>query len=549
MSLIPSNPMHNHSLRSCQTAFRSVIARALGLTRKPSRLMACSAGLSLAFASLLVHPVHAAGIASTDGPSLLVRFDDPEPTPEPEPQPEPQPEPTPEPQPEPEKQPDQPPTPEDPEAKPEARPEAEAKSEPEAEPEAAPAELPDEAYDYLAIINGRVHTVSGPVLHGATVLIHKGKIERVGHNITLPEKTKVIDAAGQFVYPGLVAAESQGIVGTGNVRDSTNIFNLNMQLALSAGITTLMSGDTIAKNTYGTLEGMTLSGKSFERISYSARNATRKREFIASLDAARQFQRDLEAYREERAQNPDTTKTEPRRNDLPRPVQSALRLIQGEATAMAFADQTAELIELAELADRYNFKLLIRGAREGWTIPGHLSRAKVDVIVQTRTRVESDDRTSRPTGSNIQTPAILNDHGVTVAVIPFGTPMMGGGGSGIATWGLIGRDLLNLNMAAAFAVRGGMTNDDAIRTITLNAAKILGVDHRVGSIEPGKDADLVITSGDLLSYTTIVRKTIVNGEILYDQQRDGLFSHVRSAEGGGNEPYTEQWPRRLGESW
>lgn len=526
---------------------------------KPNRWLIAACAVALV-SGMSIAP-HARAAAPALAPTVTASLDDPEPTPDPEPQPEPEPEPEPdpepEPRPEPTPEPDDPPQPPEPPPIPPPVPDDVEVVDGEEDPEAEPAEEPEieqpeieaDEHEFVAVVNGTVHTVSGPTLRNATVLIRDGKIERVAPNFVLPPNALVIDAAGQHVYPGLVAAESTGIIGGGNPRDSTNIFNLNMQLALSAGITTMLAGDAVAKNTYGTLEGMTLSGRNFERINYSARNATRKREFIDALEKARQFQRDVEAFREERSRNPDTEKSEPERRELDRNVQQALRLLEGQATALASAEQTSDLIELAELASRFNFKLIIRGAREGWTVPGHLSRAKVDIIVQTRVRTPEDERTNQPTGSNVQNAAILHDHGVTVAVIPFGTPLFGGGGSGIAIWGLIGRDLLNLNMAAAFAVRGGMSNDDAIRTITLNAARILGVDHRVGSIEPGKDADLIITSGDLLNYTTIVRKTIVNGEVLYDQQRDGLFAHVRTGEDGGNEPYTEQWPRRLGEPW
>ncbi|MGP1347763.1 MAG: amidohydrolase family protein [Phycisphaerales bacterium] len=497
---------------------------------------------ALALGALLTPPTNAIA-----GPAPLAATafeDEPNPEPTPDPSPEPQPEPKPEPQPDP-PPPVPPPVPD--EVLNDEEPEQDATPEPPAEPDQP--ELEPGEHDYVAVINGTVHTVSGPSLRGATILIKDGKIERVAQGLALPPKTLVIDAEGQQVYPGLVAAESQGILGGGNPADSTNVYNLNMQLALSAGITSMYTGSAVAKNTYGTLDGIQLAPDPFERISFSSRNATRKREFIDALEEARQYIRDQQAYQEAKSKDPETDEKEPSERDLSREARSALRLLRGQATALASAEQASELIELADLADRFGFALVVRGAREGWIVPGALGRADVDVILQTRTRTPADERTNQPTGSNPQTARILHDAGVTVAVIPYGTPLFGGGGSGIAIWGLIGRDLLNLNMAAAFAVRGGMTNEDAIRTITLNAAKILGVDHRVGSIEPGKDADLVITSGDLLSYTTIVRKTIVNGQVLYDQERDGLFAHVRTGEQGQNQDYTEQWPRRLGEPW
>ena len=122
-------------------------------------------------------------------------------------------------------------------------------------------------------------------------------------------------------------------------------------------------------------------------------------------------------------------------------------------------------------------------------------------------------------------------------------------GSGISLGGLAGRDLLNLNLEAAFAVRGGLTTAQAVRTITLDAARILGQDHRIGSIEIGKDADFVIADGPILDYQTLARYTIVNGRIAYDRDEEPLLSHIRpdGNRDGGDPPPNDYWPRRLGD--
>ena len=76
-----------------------------------------------------------------------------------------------------------------------------------------------------------------------------------------------------------------------------------------------------------------------------------------------------------------------------------------------------------------------------------------------------------------------------------------------------------LPLAAAFAVKGGMDSEEALKAITINAAEVLGVANRIGSIEKGKDADLVIMSGDPLHYLTRVEKVIINGEIVFEKQK------------------------------
>ena len=112
--------------------------------------------------------------------------------------------------------------------------------------------------------------------------------------------------------------------------------------------------------------------------------------------------------------------------------------------------------------------------------------------------------------------------------------------------GLAGRDLMHLPMEAAFAVRGGLSQKAALAAITLDAAKILGIDHRVGSIEIGKDADFAIVDGDILHYMTMVRWTVVNGHVAYDKQKDSLLEHIRP-DGDRDAPAPPNyWPRPLG---
>ena len=100
-------------------------------------------------------------------------------------------------------------------------------------------------------------------------------------------------------------------------------------------------------------------------------------------------------------------------------------------------------------------------------------------------------------------------------------------------------------MEAAFAVRGGLPEEAAVQAITLDAARILGVDHRVGSIEVGKDADFAIVDGDLLHYMTLVRWTVVNGRVAYDKKKEGLLDHIRPDGDRNAPPPSDYWPRAL----
>ena len=105
------------------------------------------------------------------------------------------------------------------------------------------------------------------------------------------------------------------------------------------------------------------------------------------------------------------------------------------------------------------------------------------------------------------------------------------------------REIKSQRPETACLLISGCLDGDLVR----EAAKIVGVDHRVGSIEIGKDADFAIVDGDILHYMTMVRWTVVNGRVVYDKQKDSLLDHIRP-DGDRDAPApSEYWPRRLGQ--
>jgi hypothetical protein len=428
----------------------------------------------------------------------------------------------------------------EPSPKPEGKPEAEAQEEKKEDEKKEDEEKEKEKADrFLAVKGAILHTITGPVLSGPTVLCKNGKIAEIGHDLAIPEEAEVLEATGFHLYPGLVAVNSSGIVGSEPPDDSTDVFSLDMTLGLAGGITTAVTGNTAAKLTFGTLEDHVVKRDLFYTLSYSAGNAEERRKFRSTMDRVQQYLRDLEAYEEEKKTNPEAK--EPDKAWLKGDYEKALKLLRGELTAVKDAETARELEDLTELVERYGFRLVVRGAREGWVVAPAIARAGVRAIITPRTRRDPDERLNRPNGSSIENARILHEHGVIVAVIPSSTR--------VATWGIVGRDLMHLPMEAAFAVRGGLPNEAAVRAITIDAARILGIDHRVGSIEVGKDADFAILDGELLHYMTMTRWTVVNGRIAYDKEEDSLLSHIRPGGDLDSPPPPDHWPRSLGEPW
>jgi len=451
--------------------------------------------------------------------------------------------------------------------------------------EGEPAEKEDR---YLLLTGGDVHTVTGPVLRNTAVLVKNNVIAGLGRDLEIPEGAEILDVAGMRVYPGLIAVSSSGIVGREPPENSTDVFGLGMILGLSGGLTTVVTGNTAAKLTYGTLEDMVVKRKIFTTLRYERRYPQRRADLVRDLEKVRQYIRDLSAWEMKKSMG-DKEAEEPDKKWIKGKYDTYLKLLRREITALIEADNMQDLIDASGLAGGFGFRLVIRGGGEGWTTAPELGRKGVSLIITPRRKrwsrmqknpgdvgevcgcevdeheeneeclgffeklssMECEDeeetaetiardssRLLRPSGWSIENARILYESGVPFAIIP--------GSNRIGLWGLTGRDLLMMPMEAAFAVRGGLPDKAAVEAITINAARILGIDHRVGTIEVGKDADLVVCDGDLLHYKTMVQWVVVNGRVAYDKEKESLFAHIRPRGKAGTEPKPEFWPRELG---
>jgi imidazolonepropionase-like amidohydrolase len=183
------------------------------------------------------------------------------------------------------------------------------------------------------------------------------------------------------------------------------------------------------------------------------------------------------------------------------------------------SNDAGDLLGIARLAQTNKFRPVIGGCVEGWIVAEELGRAGAYAIITPRTRLDRTENLAHETGSSIENAAILHKAGVQVAVVPANTSIDMGGTSG--------RDLLHLPIEAGFAVRGGLSDKAALEAITIVPARLLGIDHRVGTLEVGKDADLVLTDGDILHYQTFVQYTVVGGEQVYDKEEEVFYAHIR----------------------
>jgi len=393
---------------------------------------------------------------------------------------------------------------------------------------------------YLVVVGADIHTGTGEVLRDARLLAKNGKIVAIGYDdFEVPGldydrdvpaddrayELKILDASNVSqgrIYPGMVAFSSSGLLGgSGDLRDSINMFNQNMVLALAAGITTTGQTSSTTKlkryvpsdppRDYD-FDGVVIGGKSLSTISWSS--AASRRGLREKLTVAAKYLRDHRKWKVDVKKNKDLKETSKSGVDS-----TIIGILQGETLARFSADYQDDLAGIARIAMEFGFRPVITGCREGWVVADQLGRAGAMAVITPRNRRSKNENLVADGGSSIENAAILHAHGVQLAVIP--------ASRGIDLGGIAGRDIMHLPVEVGFAIRGGLPEDAALASVTTVPARLLGVSHRVGTLEVGKDCDLIVTDGDLLHYQTFVQYTVVDGDVVYNKQDELFFAHIR----------------------
>ena len=369
---------------------------------------------------------------------------------------------------------------------------------------------------WFAILNGEVHTGTGAVLRGATVLARNGRITEIGYDVFVPEDAKSLDARGMRVYPGLVAISSQGLLGgsSSDLDDTSDPFNSRLTLGLAAGITSTGLSSTAAKLKRFSVDGLVMRDKIFTTLTWSNRNPSGKRGVREKLQGAAAYLRKFREWEEKVKENKELKEPSKKGVDS-----SYLSVLKGETTAKFVANERDDLLGIARLSMEFGFRPVIEGCVEGWTVASDLGRAGAFAILTPRDRRAKDEQLTSAGGSSIENAAILHRSGVQVAVLP--------STEAVDLGGIVGRDIQALPIEAGFAIRGGLPEAAALESITMVPARILGVSHRVGSLEIGKDCDAIVTDGDLLHYRTFVQYAVVDGKLVYDKEKELFFAHIR----------------------
>ncbi len=412
--------------------------------------------------------------------------------------------------------------------------------------------------EVTAIVGGDLWTVTKGVIHNGTILIKGGKIDQIGGpELMVPAGAKIIDAKGMAVSPGFIVTNAQlqlGNLAAGSkIKDSLDPYALAVELALASGVTSAYlsgtpgfvpgqgippgfggggggggvdSSNAVIKMSAGDATGMLAAesvlstfgggggrGRFGGTTGMSARWSLRDQ-----FRRAKEYQQKLDANEADKKAGKKVT--EPRK---PADADAVLPLIRKERALRITASDVGDIRWALSLVDAFGIREVITPATEAWIVADDIAKRNVMVIITARSRTAPDDRKNAPSGANPDAPGILQKAGVHFAVLPLD--------ASFAIGGELGRDLLNYPLEAAFAMRGGADSQAAFESITLTPAKILGLETRLGSLEAGKDADIVILSGEPLDYRSFVEKTFVNGKLLYDRSKSTFFSQIQPQKG------------------
>lgn len=395
----------------------------------------------------------------------------------------------------------------------------------------------------VAITGGTIYPVSGPAIEHGTVLMRDGRIVAIGSNVAVPGDAQRIDATGKILTPGLVNAATQlsvvdigavaatrnvsargreGIAASFTVWDGLNPVSVLIPPARAAGITSvviaprggIISGQAAVLHLVdGTAADMVMRSPvamvgqigNAQQVNLQSRGELMLR-LREVLDDARAYSHRKSDY--ERAQ---TRQFAASRLDL----EALGPVLDGRVPLLLDADRASDIESAMKLARDYNLKLIVAGAAEAWMVADKLAAAHIPVLTGAMNNIPLSFSSL---GTRQENAALLRRAGVTVVLV-------GNAGGGDEE----GFNVRNVRYEAGNAVAYGMSHDDALRAITLTPAEVFGVADRVGSLQPGKDADIVVWSGDPFEFATQPEHVFIRGrEVTGLTRQDMLEQRYKS---------------------
>lgn len=381
----------------------------------------------------------------------------------------------------------------------------------------------------MYIVHGNINTMAERDFADGYIEIRDGKIAALGDMKDCPQtEGQVLDVAGGLVMPGIIEAhchmgiteEKKGMEGDDcneNVNpitpylravDAINPMDAAFRDAMQAGITAAMIGPGSANVVGGQFAFVKTHGRCIDdmvvkapaamkvafgenpKVNYSGQGVSPStRMAIAAL--LREELTKAEAYRKKREKNPD--------EDMDFRYECWLPVLRGEIPLKAHAHRADDILTAVRIAKEFGLRMTLDHCSEGHLIMEELKAAGFPAIVgpdmASRNKIEVQNMAFKTAG-------LLAGHGILTAVTT-DHPVS---------------KIQFLPICAGLAVKAGMSPEEGLRSITINPAKICGVDDRVGSLAPGKDADIAVFTGNPMEVFTKTLYTLIDGEIVYSSE-------------------------------
>jgi imidazolonepropionase-like amidohydrolase len=390
----------------------------------------------------------------------------------------------------------------------------------------------------VAITNARLLTAAGPPIERGTIVIRDGRIAAVGADAAVPAGARVIDGAGKVVTPGFIESATQigiveiplsadgtadqqtsepGIGAAFSVLDAFNPHSTVIPVTRVEGVTRALvtPGGTghvfVGQGAVMDLGGahvpmsvtrapaamLALLGESGAGVAGGSRASAMLR-LRETLEDARDFSVNRTAFNSAQCRGYARSRLD---------LEALQPVLKGEVPLAVQANRASDLLAAMRLADDFKLRLVLMGAAEGWMVADEIAGRKVPVVLKPLTNLPAFDAL----GATLENAARLAAAGVTVALSTFDT-----------------HNARNLRQEAGNAIAYGLAPDAALAAVTLTPARLWGVAERVGSLEPGKDADVVVWSGDPFELLTSAEHVFIRGvEVSKDTRQRQLLERYR----------------------
>jgi len=370
----------------------------------------------------------------------------------------------------------------------------------------------------LAVTGGKILTMAGRPLEKGTVLINGDKIAGVYEGTVVPPGSEVVDVTGKIIMPGMIDSHCHvGIVEeiyreegddsnettdpvTPHLRaiDAVYPMDLGFRDALAGGVTTVVTGPGSANIIGGEMVAMKTCGAVVDEMVVrfpaglkAALGENPKRSYGKEKKTPATRMASAAIIREALIKAQNHLKKESPERDLK--MESLVRVLRREVPLRVHAHRADDIMTAVRIAGEFGVELIIEHCTEGHLVAGQLAEKKIPVVIgpviTNRAKVEMQ-------GLTPQTARILAEAGVRFAIMT-DHPVV---------------PIQYLAVSAALAAKGGLSVEHALRAITIDAAGILGLEKRLGSIEPGKDADIVVLDRHPLDIFCRVEQVYVNGK-------------------------------------